>query len=46
MAALNKAYENHRPQRDPSTTRKAVPYEEQLQCEVPPNSKYSSRFLV
>ena len=27
-------------------TRQAVLYEEQLQYEVPPNSKYSSRFLV
>lgn len=23
-----------------------APYDEQLQCEVPPKSKYSSRFLV
>ena len=28
------------------TTREALPYDEQLQCEVPPKSKYSSRFLV
>jgi hypothetical protein len=31
---------------DPSWTRQAVLYEEQLQYEVPPNSKYSSRFWV
>ena len=32
--------------RPTNTTREALSYEEQLQCEVPPKSKYSSRFLV
>jgi hypothetical protein len=32
--------------RDTKTTREALLYDEQLQCEVPPKSKYSSSFLV